>query len=68
MPYDIPNLRIEFTNKDYGIPLGSGARSARSQNGFIVEAFIDELAHAAKKDTVEYRRALLGNRRATRPC
>jgi isoquinoline 1-oxidoreductase subunit beta len=60
MPYDIPNLRIEFTNKDYGIPLGFWRSVGASQNGFIVEGFIDELAHAAKKDPVDYRRALLG--------
>jgi len=60
MPYDIPNLRIEFTNKDYGIPLGFWRSVGASQNGFIVEGFVDELAHAAKKDPVEFRRALLG--------
>ena len=59
MPYDIPNLRIEWTNKDYGFPLGFWRSVGASQNGFIVESFIDELAHAAKKDAVEYRRALL---------
>ena len=60
MPYDIPNLRIEWTNKDYGFPLGFWRSVGPSQNGFIIESFIDELAHAAKKDPYEYRRALLG--------
>jgi isoquinoline 1-oxidoreductase subunit beta len=60
MPYDIPNLRVEFANKDFGIPVGFWRSVGASQNGFIVESFIDELAHAAGKDPFEYRRALLG--------
>jgi isoquinoline 1-oxidoreductase beta subunit len=60
MPYDIPNLRIEWVNKDYGLPLGFWRSVGPSQNGFIIESFVDELAHAAKKDPFEYRRALLG--------
>jgi len=60
MPYDIPNLRIEWTNKDFGIPLGFWRSVGASQNGFIIESFVDELAHLAGKDPYEYRRALLG--------
>jgi isoquinoline 1-oxidoreductase beta subunit len=60
MPYDIPNLRIEWSNQDFGIPLGFWRSVGASQNGFIVESFIDELAHLAGKDPYEYRRALLG--------
>src|SRR5262249_37867272 len=60
MAYDIPNLRIEWVNKDFGIPLGFWRSVGPSQNGFIIESFIDELAHAAKKDPYEYRRGLLG--------
>ena len=59
-PYDIPNVRIEWVNKDFGVPLGFWRSVGPSQNGFIVESFVDELAHAAGKDPVEYRRALLG--------
>jgi isoquinoline 1-oxidoreductase beta subunit len=59
-PDDIPNLRIEWTNKDFGIPVGFWRSVGSSQNGFIVESFIDELAHLAGKDPFEYRRALLG--------
>jgi isoquinoline 1-oxidoreductase beta subunit len=60
MPYDIPNVRVEWTNKDFGIPVGSWRSVGSSQNGFIVESFIDELAHLAGRDPFEYRRALLG--------
>jgi isoquinoline 1-oxidoreductase beta subunit len=59
MPYEIPNLRIEWVNKDYGLPLGFWRSVGPSQNGFIIESFIDELAHEAKRDPYEYRRALL---------
>jgi isoquinoline 1-oxidoreductase beta subunit len=60
LPYDIPNLRIEWTLKDFGVPVGFWRSVGSSQNAFIVESFVDELAHAAGKDPFEYRRALLG--------
>jgi isoquinoline 1-oxidoreductase beta subunit len=59
-PYDIPNVLVEWTNKDLGIPLGFWRSVGPSQNAFITESFIDELAHLAGKDPYEYRRALLG--------
>jgi isoquinoline 1-oxidoreductase beta subunit len=58
--YDIPNVRIEWVNKDFGVPLGFWRSVGPSQNAFIVESFVDELAHAAGQDPYEYRRALLG--------
>ncbi len=60
MPYDVPNLRIEWTNKDFGLPVGFWRSVGPSQNGFIIESFVDELAYAAKTDPYEFRRALLG--------
>jgi isoquinoline 1-oxidoreductase beta subunit len=60
MPYDVPNVHVEWVNKDYGIPLGFWRSVGPSQNGFIVESFVDEMAKAAGKDPVEFRRGLLG--------
>jgi isoquinoline 1-oxidoreductase beta subunit len=60
VPYDIPNLRVEWVEKDFGVPIGFWRSVGSSQNAFITESFIDELAHAAKRDPYEYRRALLG--------
>jgi len=60
LPYDIPNLQVEWLNKDFGVPLGFWRSVGSSQNAFITESFIDELAHSAGKDPFEYRRALLG--------
>jgi len=60
LPYDIPNLQVEWLNKDFGVPLGFWRSVGSSQNAFITESVIDELAHLAGKDPFEYRRALLG--------
>jgi isoquinoline 1-oxidoreductase beta subunit len=60
MPYAIPNLQVEYIYKDLGIPVGFWRSVGASQNAFIVESFIDELAGAAKKDPFEFRRDLLG--------
>ncbi|MBM4170234.1 MAG: xanthine dehydrogenase family protein molybdopterin-binding subunit [Ignavibacteria bacterium] len=58
-PYDIPNLQIDAHLIDVGVPVGAWRSVGPSQNGLIVEAFIDELAHAAKQDPVSFRLGLL---------
>ena len=60
LPYDIPNLRVEWLEKDFGAPVGFWRSVGSSQNAFITESFIDELAHLAGKDPFAYRRSLLG--------
>jgi isoquinoline 1-oxidoreductase beta subunit len=60
LPYDIPNVRVEYTENDPGIPFGFWRSVGASFQGFVVEAFIDEMAAAAKKDPFEFRRDLLG--------
>ena len=57
--YTVPNVRVEWVNKDLGVPLGFWRSVGPSQNAFIVESFVDELAHAAGADPLDYRRALL---------
>jgi isoquinoline 1-oxidoreductase subunit beta len=59
-PYDIANIRVEWVEKDFGVPVGFWRSVGSSQNAFITESFVDELAHAAGKDPYEYRRGLLG--------
>src|SRR6266481_979860 len=59
MPYTIPNVRVEWVDKDYGILIGFWRSVGPSQNGFIVDIFLDEMALAAGKDPVEFRKALL---------
>ena len=60
LPYDIPNIRVEYTETDPGIPYGFWRSVGASFQGFVVEAFIDELATAAGKDPYQFRRDLLG--------
>jgi isoquinoline 1-oxidoreductase beta subunit len=58
-PYDIPNLKVEAVQPDWGVPLGFWRSVGSSQNGFVIESFMDELAAAANQDPVEFRKALL---------
>jgi len=59
LPYDIPNIRIEYTETDPGIPFGFWRSVGASVTGFVVEGFIDELAAAAGEDPFEFRRTRL---------
>jgi isoquinoline 1-oxidoreductase beta subunit len=60
LPYDIPNIRIEYTESDPGVPFGFWRSVGASFQGFVVEAFVDEMAAAAGKDPFQFRRDLLG--------
>jgi len=62
-PYlkEIPNHRVELHSPRTGIPVLWWRSVGNSHTAFVVETLIDELAQAADKDPVEYRRALLKN-------
>jgi isoquinoline 1-oxidoreductase/isoquinoline 1-oxidoreductase beta subunit len=59
LPYAIPNLAVEFTVVEPGVPNGWWRSVGHSHNGFTTEAFLDELGHLARRDPFELRRALL---------
>jgi isoquinoline 1-oxidoreductase beta subunit len=59
LPYAIPNLRVEYTPVETGVPVGFWRSVGHSHNAFVTECFFDELAHAAGKDPYELRRTLL---------
>ncbi|MBA3393784.1 MAG: xanthine dehydrogenase family protein molybdopterin-binding subunit [Deltaproteobacteria bacterium] len=61
LPYAIPNLRVEYTPAETGIPVGFWRSVGHSFNAFFTECFFDELAHAAGKDPYELRRELLAS-------
>ena len=60
-PYlkDLADHRVELHSPKTGIPVLWWRSVGHSYNAFVMESLIDELAHAAGKDPVEYRRALL---------
>jgi isoquinoline 1-oxidoreductase beta subunit len=59
VPYNkIPNWYTGQMLKDTHVPVGYWRSVGGSQNCFYLESFIDELAHAAGKDPLEFRRSL----------
>ncbi len=59
MQYAIANQRIEHVIVDSKVALGYWRSVGHSHNAFFKEGFLDEVAHAAKRDGVALRRALL---------
>ncbi len=60
-PYAIENVRVESMLYDPGITVGIWRSVGHSNNGFVVESFVDELADAAGRDPLEFRRSLLAD-------
>ncbi|MFN3791202.1 molybdopterin cofactor-binding domain-containing protein [Massilia sp.] len=61
MQYAIANQRIAHVIVDSPVPLGYWRSVGHSHNAFFKEGFLEEVAHAAGRDGVAYRRALLRN-------
>ncbi len=66
MEYEIPNLHIEYVKMDLPIRVGFWRSVGNTQNAFVKETFIDELAQAAQKDPLEFRLKHLKNPSARR--
>ena len=60
-PYATPNIHVEWAPYEPGLGVWFWRSVGSSQNAFFAESFVDELAHAAKKDPFDYRRTLLSN-------
>jgi len=60
-PYlkQIPNYHVSLHTVKTGIPVLWWRSVGHSHSAFVMESLIDELAHSAKKDPLDYRRALL---------
>lgn len=57
--YAIPNFRVTGVDRQIGVPFGYWRSIYRSHNAFMLEGFIDEIAHQAGRDPYEFRRSLL---------
>ena len=51
--------RVDLHSPTNGVPVLWWRSVGHSQNGFVMESLVDELAHAAGQDPLDYRRALL---------
>ena len=56
-PYRIPNLRADYHLKQTAVPVGAWRSVSYTHMGFVIESFIDMLAHAAGADPYRFRRA-----------
>ncbi|MFN2328815.1 MAG: molybdopterin cofactor-binding domain-containing protein [Chromatocurvus sp.] len=55
LPYAIDNIRVESQVQDPGVPIGFWRSVGHSQNAFVVESFVDEVAHALDEDPLMFR-------------
>ncbi len=59
--YDIANTSVRAAEAELHLPFQAWRSVDHSQQGFFVESFIDEAAHAADQDPLDYRLAMLTN-------
>jgi len=57
----IPNYALHNTNQPLWLKTGALRAPGSNAYAFVIQSFIDELAHAAGKDPLEFRMALLSN-------
>jgi isoquinoline 1-oxidoreductase beta subunit len=60
--YTVPNLLIEYAMRNTHVPVGPWRGVNTNQNAVYFECFMDEVARAAGKDPLEFRRALMQER------
>ena len=59
LPYAIPNLHVDLHSPKLPVPVLWWRSVGSTHTAFVTEVFLDELAHAAGADPVEFRRKLL---------
>ncbi|MBW1998516.1 MAG: xanthine dehydrogenase family protein molybdopterin-binding subunit [Deltaproteobacteria bacterium] len=65
--YNFPNFYVELVLSELPVPAAPWRSVQNAPNAFVIESFVDELAHLAGKDPLEFRiQNLRDNRRARR--
>lgn len=59
LPYRIPNLLVDYVMANTAVPIGWWRSVYNTQNAFVNECFLDEIAAAAKVDPFQLRLQLL---------
>ncbi|HZU42331.1 MAG TPA: molybdopterin cofactor-binding domain-containing protein [Terriglobales bacterium] len=69
IPYATPNYQVEYALAQSGVPRTWWRSVEESSSGFVVECFVDELAHFAGEDPLQFRLRLMGDsRKVVRPA
>ncbi len=63
-PYAIPNYRLRAYLADLDLPVGFWRSVGSSFNAFMFDSFLDEMAHAAGTDPLEFRYAMMKDEHA----
>jgi len=55
LPYSFGQTKVDYVFWDPGIPIGFWRSVGHSHTAFVVESFMDEVAHSIKADPLEFR-------------
>ncbi len=59
----VKNFRLEYFHNPIGLPRGSWRAPAHTANAFVIQSFLDELAHETGQDPLQLRIDMLGDER-----
>jgi isoquinoline 1-oxidoreductase subunit beta len=62
--YTMPNKSVEYVRENRNAALAAWRAIGSGYNKFVIESFIDEIAHDQGKDPIEYRLSMLSDQRS----